>query len=147
MCFFGVIPYGEKKHINKNPPPPKSRDNPLKILFTCFFLYEFFFFFRSQKVWKTLSFLSFCFFLGGGIPCSFPLRGIPCFFRVFPFCSTDFGGQKDRVVLKILRVVNLLHVVNLLSHCDLLSRGPLCGTPFSLEFPTLFPLQEGSTAY
>ena len=31
---------GEKKHINKVS-PPKSRDNPVKILFTCFFLYVF----------------------------------------------------------------------------------------------------------
>ena len=36
MCFFRVIPYGgEKTHINKI--PPKSRDNPMKMLFTFFF--------------------------------------------------------------------------------------------------------------
>ena len=29
---------GEKKHIHKVP-PQKSRDNPVKILFTCFLLY------------------------------------------------------------------------------------------------------------
>ena len=37
MCFFGSFLMGEKKHINKI--PPKSRDNPVKILFMCFFLY------------------------------------------------------------------------------------------------------------
>ena len=37
MCFFlRVIPYGGEKHMNKIPPPPKSRDNPVKCLF-CFF--------------------------------------------------------------------------------------------------------------
>ena len=39
--LFGPSPMGEKKHINKI--PPKSRDNPAKIMFTCFFLYVFFF--------------------------------------------------------------------------------------------------------
>ena len=34
-AFFRVIPYGREKHINKI--PPKSRDNPVKFLFTCFF--------------------------------------------------------------------------------------------------------------
>ena len=48
VFFFRVIPYGgEKKHINKiPPPPPKSRDNPVKIMFMCFF---FMCFFRSHK--------------------------------------------------------------------------------------------------
>ena len=42
MCVFWVIPYGgEKTHKTKI--PPKSRDNAVKILFTCFFLYVFFF--------------------------------------------------------------------------------------------------------
>ena len=37
MCFFfRVIPYGGEKT------PPKSRDNPVNILFTCFFVYVFF---------------------------------------------------------------------------------------------------------
>ena len=36
---------GEKNHINKI--PPKSRDNPVNILFSGFFLYVFFF--RSQQ--------------------------------------------------------------------------------------------------
>ena len=44
MCFFRVIPYGGEK-THKQSPPPKSRDNPVKILFTCFFLCVFF---RSQ---------------------------------------------------------------------------------------------------
>ena len=40
FCFFRVISYGGEKNINKFPPPPaKSRDNPVKILFTCFFLF------------------------------------------------------------------------------------------------------------
>ena len=31
---------GDKKHTNKiPPPPPKSRDNPVKMLFMCFLLY------------------------------------------------------------------------------------------------------------
>ena len=42
MCFFsGHSLWGGEKHINKI--PPKSRDNPVKILFTCCFLYVFFF--------------------------------------------------------------------------------------------------------
>ena len=37
MYVFRVIPYGgEEKHTNKVP-PPKSRDSPVKILFTCFY--------------------------------------------------------------------------------------------------------------
>ena len=32
VCSFRVIPCGEEKHINKI--PPKSRDNPVKILFS-----------------------------------------------------------------------------------------------------------------
>ena len=44
LCVFfwggGVIPYGGEKHINKF--PPKSRDNPMEYLFTCFFLSVFF---------------------------------------------------------------------------------------------------------
>ena len=41
MCFFQVIPYGREKTHKPNP-PKQSRDNPVKILFTCFFLYVFF---------------------------------------------------------------------------------------------------------
>ena len=41
LCVFLVFPYEGEKHINKIP-PPKSRDSPVKILFTCFFLYVFF---------------------------------------------------------------------------------------------------------
>ena len=49
LCvFFGSFLLGEKTHINKI--PPKSRDNPVKILFMCFCSLRvfFFFFFRSQ---------------------------------------------------------------------------------------------------
>ena len=38
--FFWVVPYGGEKHIKKS--PPKSWDNPVKILFTCFFFMCFF---------------------------------------------------------------------------------------------------------
>ena len=41
MCFFRVIPYGGEKTHKQNPPPPKSRDNPVEFMFTCFFLYVF----------------------------------------------------------------------------------------------------------
>ena len=45
VFFFGSFLMGEKKHINKVPPPQKkSRDNPAKNLFACFLLYVFFFF-------------------------------------------------------------------------------------------------------
>ena len=37
MCFFRVIPNGEKRHINKIPP-----QNPVKFLLMCFFLYVLF---------------------------------------------------------------------------------------------------------
>ena len=40
ICFFGSFLMGEKKHINKI--PPKSQDNPVKHLFTCFFFMCFF---------------------------------------------------------------------------------------------------------
>ena len=43
VCFFfwvRVILYGGEKRINKI--PPKSRDNPVRMLFTCSFLYVFF---------------------------------------------------------------------------------------------------------
>ena len=41
MCFFRVIFHGgEKTHKQNSPKIP--RDNPVKILFTCFFLYVFF---------------------------------------------------------------------------------------------------------
>ena len=47
MClFFRVILMGEQKHINKVS-PPKSRDNPVKILFTFFI---FMCFFRHRKI-------------------------------------------------------------------------------------------------
>ena len=42
MCFFRVIPFGGEKTHKQNS-PQKSWDNPVKILFTCFFLYVFFF--------------------------------------------------------------------------------------------------------
>ena len=36
FCVFGVVPYGERRnYINKI--SPKSRDNPVKLLFMCFF--------------------------------------------------------------------------------------------------------------
>ena len=47
VCFFlGVIPYGgEKIHKQNSPPPPKSRDNPVKKCLRVFF----FMFFRSLQ--------------------------------------------------------------------------------------------------
>ena len=36
VFFFRVIPYGREKTHKQNS-PQKSRDNPVKILFTCFF--------------------------------------------------------------------------------------------------------------
>ena len=45
VCFCGgVVPYGEEKTHKQNSPPPqtKKRDNPVKLLFTCFFLFVFF---------------------------------------------------------------------------------------------------------
>ena len=53
MCFFRVIPYGGEKTHKQNP-PTKSRDNPVKILFTCFVLYVFFFapHFGKPQIWE-----------------------------------------------------------------------------------------------
>ena len=45
MFFFFLGPFvkGEKKTNKQSPPPKKSRDNPVKIVFTCFFLFMCFF--------------------------------------------------------------------------------------------------------
>ena len=42
MCvfFFGSFLMGRKAHKQNPPPPQKSRDNPVKILFTCFFFIQ-----------------------------------------------------------------------------------------------------------
>ena len=45
ICFSRVIPYGGKAHKQKS--PPKIPDNPVKKMFTCFFLYVVFF--RSAR--------------------------------------------------------------------------------------------------
>ena len=37
MLLSGSFLMGEKKAHNKIPPPKKTRDNPVKFLFTCFF--------------------------------------------------------------------------------------------------------------
>ena len=65
MCFFRLIPCGgEKKHINKIP-PKKIRNNPVKIVFTCFFLYVFFFLLpKVTKKPDSAARVSFQYFLG-----------------------------------------------------------------------------------
>ena len=58
LCvFFSAHSLWGRKTHKQSPPPPKSRDNPVKILFTCFFFMCFFARFRASctLLWDYLS--------------------------------------------------------------------------------------------